>query len=77
MGTTDTNGKTIEQARKDAQATANKLSASHGERVVTLGRLYHSARRFSYGIRFEVAGDLAPKVVDGSRIVSIKQFYPQ
>ena len=75
MSTTDTNGKTIEQATKNAQELANKLGV--GERLVTLGRLYHSTRRWSYGVRFELPGDLTTKVVDGSRIESIKQFLPQ
>ena len=75
MNTTDTNGKTLEQARADAQATTNKVGA--GERVATLVRLCHSKRRFSYGVRFELPGDLAQKVVDGLRIESVEQFYPQ
>jgi len=76
MNTTDTKSKTLGQARLDAQATANKLGASTNDRVVTLGRLYHSKRRWSYGVRFELPGDLMEKVVDGSRIVPIEQFYP-
>jgi hypothetical protein len=77
MNTTDANGKTLDQAREYAQATANKLGASTNDRVVTLNQLYHSKRRWSYGVRFELPGDLTTKVVDGSRIESVEQFYPQ
>jgi len=77
MNTTDTNGKTLEQAREYAQTTANKLGASTNDRVVTLNRLYHSKRRWSYGVRFELPGDVAAKVVDGLRIESVEQFYPR
>lgn len=77
MNTTDTNGKTIDQAREYAQTTASKVGSARGDRVVTLGKLFHSKRRWSYGVRFELPGDLTEKVVDGLRIESVEQFYPQ
>jgi hypothetical protein len=76
--TKDIHGKTLADARVEAQRDANRVGAARGERVATLGRLWHSARRFSYGVGFNLPGDIQVRTFqDRSVIEDLEQFLPQ
>lgn len=68
----DSKGRTIEAERVlDVPTTCTHDS----NRVRTIGRLYYSARRWSWATRFELRGDMAVKDLDGgSRFEPVEQL---
>lgn len=70
----DSRGRKIED-EIEAMKDAPNRGIANPDLVKTIGRHWHSKRRFSWGTRYHAEGDMSAKTFDdGSRFEPVRQF---